>query len=88
MSHPDIQAAREALARLTDAPRPVSRAIFNRWDAVRQSLFCAAGGTITPDPTPQRRAPSPPSPPVTALDLRASHAADLKLSAAYRARLA
>ena len=88
MSHSDVQAARRALRDLTDAPRPVSRAIFNRWDAVRQSLFCAAGGTITPDPTPQRRAPSPPSPPVTALDLRASHAADLKLSAAYRARLA
>ena len=88
MSNSDIQAAREALARLTDAPRPVSRATFNRWDSVRQSLFCRAGGKILNDPTPQRRAPSPPSPPVTALDLRAAHAADLKLSAAYRARLA
>ena len=88
MSHTDLEAARRALRDLTDAPKPVSRTTFNRWDAVRQSLFCAAGGTITPDPTPQRRAPSPPSPPVTALDLRASHAADLKLSAAYRARLA
>ena len=88
MSHADLQAARKALRELTDAPRPVSRSIFNGWDAVRQSPFCRAGGTITPDPTPQRRAPSPPSPPVTALDLRASHAADLKLSAAYRARLA
>ena len=88
MSNSDIQAAREALARLTDAPKPVSRSVFTEWEATRQSLFCAAGGKILNDPTPQRRAPSPPSPPVTALDLRAAHAADLKLSAAYRARLA
>ena len=88
MSHADLQAARKALRDLTDAPKPVSRTTFNRWDSVRQSLFCAAGGKILNDPVPQRRAPSPPSPPVTALDLRAAHAADLKLSAAYRARLA
>ena len=88
MSAADIQAARRALRDLTDAPRPVNRSTFNAWDSVRQSLFCAAGGKILNDPVPQRRAPSPPSPPVTALDLRAAHAADLKLSAAYRARLA
>jgi hypothetical protein len=86
MSHADLQAARKALRELTDAPKPTTRSVFNNWDAIRQSLFCAAGGKILNDPTPQRRAPSPPSPPVTALDLRAAHAADLKLSAAHRAR--
>ena len=59
MSHADLQAAREALARLTDAPKPVSRTTFNSWDSVRQSLFCRAGGTITPDPKPPRRGSAP-----------------------------
>ena len=59
MSHADLQAARKALRELTDAPRPVSRSIFNSWDAIRQSLFCRAGGTITNDPKPQRRGSVP-----------------------------
>ena len=77
MSHPDIQAAREALARLTDAPRPVSRAIFNRWDAVRQSLFCAAGGKILNDPVPPRRGSAPVAvAPMTRADFLRADAAD------------
>ena len=59
MSHADIEEARRALRDLTDAPRPVSRSIFNGWDAIRQSLFCRAGGTITPDPKPPRRGSAP-----------------------------
>ena len=59
MSNSDIQAARKALRELTDAPRPVCRSIFNGWDSVRQSLFCRAGGTITPDPVPPRRGSVP-----------------------------
>ena len=59
MSHADLQAARKALRELTDAPRPVSRSIFNGWEATRQSLFCRAGGTITPDPVPPRRGSAP-----------------------------
>ena len=59
MSHTDLEAARRALRDLTDAPRPVSRSIFNGWDAIRQSLFCRAGGTITPDPKPTRRGSVP-----------------------------
>jgi len=59
MSHPDIEAARKALRELTDAPKPVSRSVFNAWDATRQSLFCRAGGTITNDPVPQRRGSVP-----------------------------
>ena len=59
MSHSDIQAARRALRDLTDAPRPVNRTTFDAWDSVRQSLFCRAGGTITPDPKPTRRGSAP-----------------------------
>ena len=59
MSHADLQAARRALRDLTDAPRPVSRSIFNGWDSVRQSLFCAAGGKILNDPKPPRRGSAP-----------------------------
>ena len=59
MSHSDIESARRALRDLTDAPRPVSRSVFNGWDATRQSLFCRAGGTITPDPKPPRRGSVP-----------------------------
>ena len=77
MSHPDIQAAREALARLTDAPRPVSRAIFNRWEATRQSLFCAAGGKILNDPVPPRRGSAPVAvAPMTRADFLRADAAD------------
>ena len=59
MSHSDIEAARKALRELTDAPRPVSRSVFNGWDSVRQSLFCRAGGKITNDPAPPRRGSVP-----------------------------
>ena len=59
MSHADIEEARRALRDLTDAPKPVSRTLFNSWDATRQSLFCRAGGTITPDPKPARRGSVP-----------------------------
>ena len=59
MSNSDLQAARKALRELTDAPKPVSRTTFNSWDSVRQSLFCRAGGTITPDPVPPRRGSVP-----------------------------
>jgi hypothetical protein len=59
MSHADLQAARKALRELTDAPKPVSRTTFNAWDAIRQSLFCAAGGKITNDPMPPRRGSVP-----------------------------
>ena len=59
MSNSDIQAAREALARLTDAPKPVSRSVFTEWEATRQSLFCAAGGKILNDPVPPRRGSVP-----------------------------
>jgi hypothetical protein len=90
MSHSDLQAAREALARLADAPRPVSRTTFNSWDATRQSLFCRAGGRITDDPKPPRRMVpvQPTHAPATVADLKLSAAADLKLSAEYRSRLA
>ena len=80
MSHSDIQAARRALRDLTDAPKPVSRTTFNRWDSVRQSLFCRAGGTITPDPKPPRRGSAPVA--VTAM-LRADF---LRADAADRVR--
>jgi len=77
MSHADLQSAREALARLTDAPRPVSRSVFNAWDAVRQSLFCRAGGTITPDPQPPRRGSVPQAVvPMTRGDFLKADAAD------------
>jgi len=73
----DIQAAREALARLTDAPKPVSRTTFNAWDSVRQSLFCRAGGTITPDPVPPRRGSAPQAvPQMTRADFLRAEAAD------------
>lgn len=89
MSQSDIEAARRELARLADAPRPVSRTTFNSWDATRQSLFCRAGGRITDDPKPARRMVpvQPTHAPATAFDLRAAHAADLKLAAQYRAQL-
>jgi hypothetical protein len=56
MTIEDIQAARRELARLADAPKPVSRSVFSAWSPERQSLFCRAGGTIIPDPKPARRA--------------------------------
>ncbi len=56
MSQSDIEAARRALRDLCDAPKPVSRSVFTAWSPERQSLFCRAGGTIIPDPKPQRRA--------------------------------
>ena len=77
MSHSDLQSAREALARLTDAPKPVTRAVFNNWDATRQSLFCRAGGTITPDPKPPRRGSAPVAvPKMTRADFLRADAAD------------
>ena len=77
MSHPDIQAAREALARLTDAPKPVSRSVFTEWEATRQSLFCAAGGKILNDPVPPRRGSAPQAvPQMTRPDYLKADAAD------------
>ena len=77
MSHADLQSAREALARLTDAPKPVSRSVFNNWDATRQSLFCRAGGTITNDPQPPRRGSVPQAvPQMTRADFLRADAAD------------
>ena len=77
MSHADIEEARRALRDLTDAPRPVSRSIFNGWDAIRQSLFCRAGGTITNDPKPQRRGSVPVAvAPMTRADFLRADAAD------------
>ena len=77
MSNSDIQAAREALARLTDAPRPVNRSVFNMWEATRQSLFCAAGGKILNDPVPPRRGSAPQAvPQMTRADYLKADAAD------------
>lgn len=77
MSHADLQAARKALRDLTDAPKPVSRTLFNSWDATRQSLFCRAGGTITPDPKPVRRGSVPQTvPQMTRADYIRADAAD------------
>ena len=77
MPHSDLEAARRALRDLTDAPRPVCRSIFNGWDATRQSLFCRAGGTITPDPKPPRRGSAPVAvPKMTRADFLRADAAD------------
>ena len=77
MPHPDLEAARRALRDLTDAPRPVSRSIFNGWDSVRQSLFCAAGGKILNDPKPTRRGSAPVAvPKMTRADFLKADAAD------------
>ena len=77
MSAADIQAARRALRDLTDAPRPVNRSTFDAWDSVRQSLFCRAGGTITPDPKPPRRGSAPVAvPKMTRADFLRADAAD------------
>ena len=80
MSHPDVQAARKALRELTDAPKPVTRAVFDAYDATRQSLFCAAGGKILNDPKPPRRGSAPVA---VAPMLRADY---LKADAADRVR--
>ena len=77
MSHADLQAARKALRELTDAPKPVTRGAFNAWDAVRQSLFCAAGGKILNDPAPPRRGSVPQAvPQMTRADFLRAEAAD------------
>jgi hypothetical protein len=86
MTIEDIQAARRELARLADAPKPVSRSVFNSWDATRQSLFCKAGGTIIPDPKPARRmVPLGQShAPATRADFLAAERADLARAKAER----
>ena len=77
MSHPDIEAARKALRELTDAPKPVTRSVFSTYDAVRQSLFCAAGGKILNDPVPPRRGSAPVAvPKMTRADFLRADAAD------------
>jgi hypothetical protein len=89
LSPSDLEAARRALRDLCDAPKPVSRSVFSAWSPERQSLFCRAGGKILDDPKPPRRmVPLGQShAPATAFDLRAAHAADIKLAAQYRAQL-
>lgn len=79
MSQSDLQAAREALAKLADAPKPVNRATFTAWSPDRQSLFCRAGGKILDDPKPPRRAAplAQSHAAFTVADLKAAHAADL-----------
>jgi hypothetical protein len=90
LSPSDLEAARRALRDLCDAPKPVSRSVFTAWSPERQSLFCKAGGKILDDPKPARRMVpvQPTHAPATVADLKLSAAADLKLSAEYRSRLA
>ena len=57
MSETNLAATRRALREILndEPPPPMLRSAFDALSPAKQAAFCKLGGTITPDPKPDRR---------------------------------